>query len=60
LYQLYIFEGLNGKSEWDRALIDQYSGVLKDFVRELNPYLFVLMGRVEGDKVWSDYTYLLP
>jgi len=43
--------GLNGKSEWDRALIDQYAGLLKDFVHELNPYLFVLMGRIEGDKV---------
>jgi hypothetical protein len=28
-----------------------YAGVLKDFMRELNPYLFVLMGRAEGDKV---------
>ncbi|KAI6183505.1 hypothetical protein M3Y97_00496200 [Aphelenchoides bicaudatus] len=42
--------GLNGKTDWDRALIDQYAGLLKDFIRELNPYLFVLMGRAEGDK----------
>ncbi|KAI6219712.1 hypothetical protein M3Y95_01095900 [Aphelenchoides besseyi] len=42
--------GLNGKTEWEKAQIDQYSGVFKDFVRELNPYLFVLLGRAEGDK----------
>ncbi|KAI6232876.1 hypothetical protein M3Y99_00974300 [Aphelenchoides fujianensis] len=52
--------GLNGKNEWDRALIDQYAGVFKDFVRELNPYLFVLLGRAEGDKKKMRKTLFQP
>ncbi|CAD5214067.1 unnamed protein product [Bursaphelenchus okinawaensis] len=52
--------GLHGKTEWEAALIDQYSGFLKDFMIQVNPYLFVLLGRTKGDKKKMRKTIFQP
>lgn len=46
-----MFLGLAGKSDWERAQVNEILDFHKDSYSALSPYFYVIYGFREGDKV---------